>query len=35
MLRAGLRPLVIEAVRKSADADMRTLLANLQACWRI
>ncbi len=30
LLREGLRPLVFEGVRRTADADMRTLLANLQ-----
>jgi len=30
LLREGLRPLVFEGVRRAADADMRTLLANLQ-----
>ena len=33
MMREGLRPLVFEGVRRTADADMRTLLANLQARW--
>ncbi len=30
LLREGVRPLVFEGVRRTADADMRTLLANLQ-----